>query len=69
LAALKLASGDLDLLRKQIAAAGRDYRDVLVAAEYPEYWKAKFASKRLSKKAHQRIVDADRNNYKDWLRK
>ena len=37
LAALKLAHGNLDSLRRHILAAKRDYRDVLVPAEYPEY--------------------------------
>jgi hypothetical protein len=69
LAALKLANGNLDLLRKHIADALRDYRDILVGAEYPEHWKAKFGSKKLSQKEHQQIVDADWKQYEDWLRK
>lgn len=73
LAALKLADGNLESLRKQIAVANRDPRDVFVAAEYPGYWKAaaKFGMqlKKLSKKQRQQIVDADWTQYSDWLRK
>ena len=72
-AALKLADGSLEALRRQIALANRDYRDVLVAAEYPRYWEAAakvgLRLKKLSKKERQRIVDADWKQYCDWLQK
>lgn len=69
LAALKLADGNLDSLAKHIDTAKRDYRDVLVAAEYPGYAKVGFRMRELSKKERQRIVDADWNQYEDWLRR
>lgn len=68
-AALKLANGDLDSLRKYIASAQRDYRDVLAAAEYPEYWKATSRVCDLPISEHQRLVDADWKQYESWLRK
>ena len=71
--ALKLANGSLEDLKKQIAWANQDYRDVIVAAEYPGYWKAQNSfrnfHKEVSKKERQRIVDADWQQYQDWLRK
>jgi hypothetical protein len=45
LAALKLASGNLELLRRQIEVVKCDYRDVLVVAEYPNHWKCQWLSK------------------------
>jgi hypothetical protein len=72
-AALKLANGNLDSLKMQVTSANRDYRDVIVAAEYPGYWKAKNNvrdfSKALSKKERQQIIGDDWNQYQSWLRK
>jgi hypothetical protein len=72
LAALKLADGSLQALRKQIALANRDYRDVLVAAEYPGRWKVTSSfynsPQKLSKKERQQIAEADWNQYESWLR-
>ena len=39
LAALKLARGDIDELRRLISTAKKDYRDVIAPAEYPPYSK------------------------------
>jgi hypothetical protein len=70
LAALKLAQGDLDSLRHHIARAERDYRDVLAAAEYPEYMRAgMFQVRNLRRKEQQRIVSSDWDQYKAWLEK
>ena len=69
LAALKLADGDVDSLRRHVAAATQDYRDVLVAAEYPQYWKATSRSRRLSKREYQQVVEADWIQYESWLRR
>jgi hypothetical protein len=69
LAALKMANGNLDSLRRQIAAAKQDYRDTLVAAEYPEYWKSTSSGCTLSKSERKRIIDADWRQYESWLRR
>jgi hypothetical protein len=62
LAVLKLTNGNLESLKNQVSIAMRDYRDVLLAAEYPEYMKAGlFRVRKLSRKEQQRIVDADWN--------
>jgi len=66
LAALKLANGDANMLRKNIAAAKLDYRDVLVAAEYPEHSKSGFRGRRLPDRER---LDADWQQYEVWLRR
>lgn len=68
LAALKLSNGSLKVLKKSVAAANQDYRDVIVAAEHPGYWKAKHNTM-LSREKRQQIVDADRRRYESWLRR
>ena len=70
LAALKLAQGDLQSLRRHIANAERDYRDVLAAAEYPRYMSAgMFRVRELSRKEQQAIADSDWDQYQRWLAK
>jgi hypothetical protein len=69
LAALKLAKGDLDALRKHIDTAMQDYRDVLAPAEYPEYSKDAFRVRELPAREQQRIIDSDWKRYEDWLRR
>jgi hypothetical protein len=67
LAVLKLAQGNLESVRLQIATAKRDYRDVLAAAEYPEYIRAGFQVRKLPRKERQRIVNSDWDQYQKWL--
>jgi hypothetical protein len=69
LAALKLANGDANKLQDWIDAAKRDYRDLLVAAEYPEHFKIRGARRQLPAKEEQRLVDADWRQYETWLRR
>ena len=69
LAALKMSDGDLDMLRTQVRAAKLDYRDVLSAAEYPEYTKTGvFRVGKLPLKEQRRIIDSDWRQYHQWLR-
>ena len=67
LAALRLASGSVERLRSAIETAKQDYRDVLAAAEYPEYSRLVGFSSKLSPQEVQRIVDSDWKQYSDWL--
>ena len=67
LAALKLAHGDLDELRRKIEVAKRDYRDVVAYAEYPEYMQSVSPSNSLSPKQVQAIIDRDWLQYNRWL--
>jgi hypothetical protein len=67
LAALKLAAGDIKGLRYAIGLAKCDYRDVLAQAEYPSYIKHVPPTGRLSAAEVQKIINADWNQYHDWL--
>jgi hypothetical protein len=67
LAALKLAEGSLDKLRAHLTSP--DYRDVLVAAEYPAYHKVGLRIRELSASEKQRIVDSDWHQYEEWLKR
>jgi hypothetical protein len=69
LAAMKLADGDVNALRRHIDTAKQDYRDVLAAAEYPEYSKKMFRVRELPSREQNRIVDDDWRQYETWLRK
>jgi hypothetical protein len=66
LAVLKLASGSQGNLRGSIEDAKRDYRDVLSAAEYPDY---PWDPSKLTEKEQKRIIDADWKQYDDWLKR
>ncbi len=70
LAALKLAKGNLKRLRLHLEDAHRDYRDVLAAAEYPEYMMVPASwMSQLSRKEQLRIVNSDWDQYSKWLQK
>lgn len=69
LAALKLANDDPEALKRHITQAKQDYRNVLAAAEYPEYSKNRMSHVReLPAKEQQRIIDGDWEQYETWLR-
>ena len=69
LAALKLTEGSREKLRAYLESAKLDYRDVLVAAEYPDYSKMGFKVREMPSEDQRRIVDSDRAQYERWLRK
>jgi hypothetical protein len=64
LAALKLASGSVERLRSAIETARQDYRDVLSAAEYPEYSRLVGFASKLSPQEVQRVIDSDWKHYR-----
>ena len=68
LATLKLAAGNIAHLRAAIETAKLDYRDVLAAAEYPQYFKRVSPGDAPSPET-QRIIDSDWRQYQDWLRR
>jgi hypothetical protein len=69
LVALKLSNGDLEALNKHINLAKQDYRDVLAAAEYPEYsTTGMFHVRELPAQAQRRIIDSDWKQCETWLR-
>ena len=67
LAALKLSSGDLDELRDWIEQANLDFRDVLVAAEYPLAFGRRASIEALSEGEQEAIYEADWRQYQTWL--
>jgi hypothetical protein len=67
MAILKLASGNISLLSHNIETARNDYRDVLAAAEYPDYSKTIFHIDDLSEEEQARTIKADWKQYQDWL--
>jgi len=68
LAALKVANGSVTRLRACIASAKRDYRDALVAAEYPAYHKIGPRFRGLSEDERSKIIDGDWQQYETWLK-
>ena len=70
LAALKLANGNIDTLRRHIDTAARDYKDVLSWAEYPEYSKRSTVdAHKLSAREREQIIQSDWNQYEAWRRR
>ena len=69
LAALKLAQGSVEKLRPLVEDAKRDYRNVLVWAEYPNYHKIGFRARELPIQEQRRIIDSDWKQYKGWLQR
>jgi len=69
LAVLKEASGSIEGLRQGIETAKCDYRDALVGAEYPEYFKKVSGAGALPPEQVQRIIDSDWKQYQDWLKR
>ena len=65
-AVLKLCEGQLARLEYYVERAHEDYRDVLAWAEYPE--ELVQPTWRLPASEVERIRDADRAQYVDWLR-
>jgi hypothetical protein len=66
LAALRLANGNVARLRTLVESAKRDYRDVILPAVYPSYGKTRWD---LPEREKQRIVENERQQYEDWLRR
>jgi hypothetical protein len=67
LAALKLAAGDLDELRRQLDWAKIDYRDVIAPAEYPGYSSQWLGPAGTPDEPPQAVVAADWEQYRGWL--
>lgn len=69
LAALKVANGNVQKLRACIDSAKSDYRDALVAAEYPSYRKIGFRVRELPENERHRIIGEDWRQYEEWLKR
>jgi len=72
LAILKLCGAQRDRLTDLVATAKRDYRDVLMWAEYPTEGQALWATRsNLSSDDRRRLEElrlADRREYEEWLK-
>lgn len=66
LAILKLANGDLEQLTRYTEAAIEDFRDVIAMAEYPWY-SAKIGSEGAGQEVRREAIEADREQYLEWL--
>ncbi|MDJ0778939.1 MAG: hypothetical protein QNJ85_13815 [Gammaproteobacteria bacterium] len=66
LAALKLANGNLERLAREMENAVRDYRDTLGLAEYPGYLRR--GGSGMGAAEEQQIIDADWQQYQQWLK-
>ena len=70
LAALKLAHGNIERLKLHLKAAALDHRDVLMAAQYPEYVKEGFRVQELpNRRRKTQIIVTDWQQYKKWLKR
>lgn len=62
-------AGRLERLRRLVAAAKADYRDVLAWAEYPrEIRTGPVEMRKLSPEQQRRLRQEDREQYRRWLR-
>lgn len=61
MACLKGANGDLKALEREVSVACMDYRDVLSAAEYPTYYRAR------TPEAKEKAIEKDWNQLQSWL--
>lgn len=68
-AILKLADGDIEHLRRELDVAKRDYRDVLLGAEYLAYGALTLRNPHPSAEDAQRAIDADWAQYEAWLKR
>ena len=67
LACLKIAEGDLDRLRTNLADASGYYRELLSEAEYPLATKRWFRIESLSEDEVRAIYEKDWRQYSEWL--
>jgi hypothetical protein len=68
-AILKLADGNIEHLRRELDVAKRDYRDVLLGAEYLAYGALTLRHPHPTAEDAQRAIDADWSQYEAWLRR
>jgi hypothetical protein len=61
-------AGDIGKVRHYVAAASRDYRDVLAWAEYPEFMD-RLSSHDLPDNNRDAIIAGDSEQYETWWRR
>lgn len=66
LAILKLAGGNMSLLRELTHTASQDYRDVIAAAEYPRYAR-EIGPRQVDEDFAAEVIRDDWKQYSEWL--
>ena len=66
---LKLADGDLDRVSQEVENACCDFRDTILAAEYPNYGKKMFQIDKFPPEERRSISNKDKEQYELWLRR
>jgi hypothetical protein len=69
LACLKNANGDFEKLQGELEGASGWWREIISAAEYPNYTKKMFRIDTLSAEEQARIIGKDKDQYLAWLRR
>ena len=64
---LKLVAGEFNQIAQETENACFDYRDTMVAAEYPNYGRKMFGIDKLPPAQRKCIIDADKGQYEAWL--
>ena len=67
LACLKNGNGDFGKLKGDLTNASGWYREIISEAEYPNYTKKMFHFDSLSIEEKERIFEADKAQYLEWL--
>lgn len=63
---LRIADGNLDQLRKALAVANQDYRDILASAEYPRHLRLYNVPDRENPKRNE-AIEADWQQFREWF--
>ena len=66
-AMLKVADGDVARLRAASETATQDYRDALVAAEYPNAWQRTPLTRDLPEAERREVYGSDKAQYDAWF--
>ena len=66
-ALLRVADGRVGALREAVRVAKEDYRDALVMAEYPLFWKRTAETPELPEYERAELHAADRRQYEEWF--
>ena len=67
-AVLKLSNGNIELMKKYIEKANKDFRDVIALSEYPNYSKYAFDNS-LNEEKKKQLINEDWIQYETWLNK
>lgn len=69
LACMKAAGGDVQKLKGNLNEAEGYYREIIGEAEYPFYVKKMFRMDKLTEQEKADIIEKDKKQYLDWLKR